>query len=135
MENDKVIWRAYKDFEAYMAEDKEELLHYNRIGTDVTNLPVDIFLDEACSYVQRNHPFWLLFRNSYDEYDENDASDLLPLTISDEPVIPLANYELKIDEYDLDVLKRLIVDHLDILKAYTDDNIHFSLFLDMLLDR
>ena len=118
-----------------MAEDKEELLHYNRIGTDVTNLPVDIFLDEACSYVQREHPLRLLFRNSYDEYDENDVSDLLPLTISDEPVIPLANYELKIDEYDLDVLKRLIVNHLDILKAYTDDNIHYSLFLDMLLDR
>lgn len=86
----------------------------------VTGLPVYIWI-EAKEPTQHNLPR-IKFQNNYS--DKISRPDLVPLIISDDPYIPIKNWnELKISSKDFERVRQWVIRNKQLLLDYWNDKI------------
>lgn len=77
----------------------DELYFFACLPKDVTKMPVDVYVDENCSYKHNNHPFLMYVRNGY-----MDDSDYMGITIGNNPQV-LCDTEINLFRKDIIKLK------------------------------
>jgi hypothetical protein len=107
------------EYTKYLKKDDLELLEFLCLRRYDTKLSVDIFVDDGHSYIAHDHQLWLYFKNNYD----NNSHDILPLTISGNPKIPVKDYKLNISEPDLNKIVKFITLNLDLIYDLGNDRI------------
>jgi len=105
----------YEDFQKYFSEHEDNLIMYLIADTKLTGLPVNVYLDESGSYKILKHPLWIYFVNG--------DGKCLPLTVSDNPDIPVKDYEIFITYDELISLKSFVVTHKNSIKQFADGNL------------
>lgn len=86
-------WRGYDNFDKYQKEDDTEMMEYLKVWTDVSGIPVELWVDDGGSFIRHNHPLWLYFRNG-----KSIKDDFIPVSINDNPQIMVKNPKLNIDK-------------------------------------
>lgn len=82
-----------------------------------TGLPVIVWAD---SNRQMKHGLRIKFQNSYS--DKTDSGSLVPMTISENPQIPV-QVKLKISKADLQKVRQWVILNKDLLVAYAEEEI------------
>lgn len=101
--NESIKWRGYDDFKSYQEKDDMEFHDFLPLRPKETGVPVEILLDDGSSYQRHEHPLFAYFKNGYNRED-----DYLPISVSYNPQIMVANPKLKISNEDLDKVKSFI---------------------------
>lgn len=91
-----------------------------------TGLPVIVWAD---SNRQMKHGLRIQFQNSYS--DKTDSSSLVPMTISEDPQIPV-QVKLRISKADLQKVQQWVILNKDLLAAYAEEKITTKDFVNSL---
>lgn len=91
-----------------------------------TGLPVIVWAD---SNRQMKHGLRIKFQNSYS--DKTDSSSLVPMTISEDPQIPV-QVKLRISKADLQKVQQWVILNKDLLVAYAEEKITTKDFVNSL---
>lgn len=71
----------FNNTKSYRMEDIEEINEYMWLKPNLTNLEVDIFVDDGGAYLRHNHELLLFARNGYGR----EIGDFIPFSISNKP--------------------------------------------------
>ena len=69
--------------ENYHLDSAEDIMEYMWLRPRVTNLNVDIFVDDSGAYIRQDRDLVLYARNGYDK----SVSDFIPFLISSNPIV------------------------------------------------
>ena len=72
-----------KLYENYSLSDIDELMEYMWLKPNITQLNVDIFVDDGGSYIRHNHELLVFVRNGYSK----NVSEFIPVSVSQTPTI------------------------------------------------
>ena len=111
--------------ENYNIDSLDELMEYMWLRPKLTNLKVDIFVDDGGSYSMHNHELLLLVRNGYDR----SASEFIPISISHNPIVLDDTIDFMISYDDIFEVQDFIVANVDLLQALADRQIGQSAFV------
>ena len=94
------------------------LLEMSKVRKARAGLPVDIWVDEGKTFSKSKH-----FRHIKFQGDKGDPNtrNWVPLTVSDDPRIPVKDVEHDLNERELDQVKRFVVLNKDLLLRLGDD--------------
>ncbi|MBR5716705.1 MAG: hypothetical protein IKX59_08965 [Bacteroidales bacterium] len=95
----------------YKLQDLDELLGYMWLKPNVTNINVDIFVDDGEAYIRDHHVPLLFVRNGYGR----EVSEFIPISISDSPTILDRSIKLNIDTSIIDEVVCFIQTNKDLL--------------------
>lgn len=84
-----------KEGEEYKMQDLDELYGYMWLKPDVTNINVDIFVDDGEAYIRDNHVPLLFVRNG----NGREITEFIPISISESPTILDKSIVIKIGSY------------------------------------
>lgn len=115
-------------YENYVLEDTDELMEYMWLRPQVTNLNVDIFVDDGGSYKRHNHKLILYARNGY----VKSVSEFIPFLISNIPIVLDKTIDYKINYNDIFAVQDFIQANLKILKELADKKITQTAFYNCL---
>lgn len=85
----------------YKLQDLDELYGYMWLKPDVTNINVDIFVDDGEAYIRDNHVPLLFVRNGIGR----EITEFIPISISETPTILDTSIVINID---LNIIKQII---------------------------
>lgn len=83
--------------ETYTLSDYDELMEYLWLKPNVTQLNVDIFVDDGGSYLRNKHQLLVFVRNGY----EKNIYEFIPFAVSQDPIILNENIEYNISYNDI----------------------------------
>lgn len=106
-------------YENYNIDSLDELMEYMWLRPKITNLNVDIFVDDGGSYLRHNHELLLLVRNGYDK----NVSEFIPFSISNNPMILDDTIDFMISYDDIFNIQDFIVANVDALQALANRQI------------
>lgn len=113
----------YNKWLSYKEDEHDEFVHLHKNLYAI--LDIDIALDDDMSYIYREHPLWLYFRNGY-----NNENDWIPLVISEtECYIPLQDMQLNITAYDYAQLCMYGKTFYKFIKRLADKEIDISYYI------
>jgi len=112
----------------YRLTDLEELMEYMWLKPSITNLNVDIFVDDGGSYKRHNHILLLFARNGYDK----SVSEFIPFAVSNNPVIMDENIEYKITYNDIFAIQDFIQVNITNLIKFATQTIDHNQFVNSL---
>jgi hypothetical protein len=92
-----------------------------------TGLPVNIYLDNAFSYEQSNHPLWMYFQNDYGDVS-NTNENLLPISIDKSPKLLVNPAMVKIDQSDLNKIIEFVKLNAETLTRFANQTIDDDTF-------
>ena len=95
---------------------------------NITNLNVDIFVDDGGSYKRHNHILLLFARNGYDK----SVSEFIPFAISNNPIIMDENIEYKITYNDIFAIQDFIQANITNLIKFATQTIDHNQFVNSL---
>ena len=123
----KIVSNSIKKIisENYNISDLDELMEFLWLKPNVTNLNVDIFVDDGGSYKRNNHYLLLFARNGYDK----SVSDFIPFSISNQPIILDDNIDYHITYNDIFAIQDFICANLKPLIELANSQISHSDFL------
>lgn len=90
---DSFVSTVIKEDNEYKLQDLDELYGYMWLKPDVTNINVDIFVDDGEAYIRDQHVPLLFVRNG----KGRDITDFIPISISETPTILDNNLAIGID--------------------------------------
>ena len=105
--------------ETYQMSSIEELMEYMWLRPKITQLNVDIFVDDGKSYIRHNHKLLLFVRNGYDK----SVNEFIPFSISNNPMILDDMIDFHISYNDIFDVQDFILSNLDILQSLANKNI------------
>ena len=111
--------------ETYYMNSEEELMEFMWIRPRITNLNVDIFVDDGMSYIRHNHELLLFVRNGYDK----SINEFIPFSVSKNPIILDDMIDFNISYDDIFDVQDFILSNLDTLKSLANKNISQLLFV------
>lgn len=114
--------------EQYSLNDSDELTEYMWLRPHLTNLNVDIFVDDGGSYRRHNHPLLLLARNGYDK----SVNEFISFSVSEKPNILNPEIDYNISYNDIYAIQDFIISNLTNLSALADENISQPIFVNQL---
>ena len=112
----------------YCLTDLDELVEYMWLKPNITNLNVDIFVDDGGSYKRHNHILLLFARNGYDK----SVSEFMPFAISNNPIIMDENIEYKITYNDIFAIQDFIQANITNLIKFATQTIDHNQFVNSL---
>ena len=120
--------KKFDEYKTKNEQDKirEELYNFTCLSKDLTNLPIDIYIDEDCSYIHNRHPFLIYIHNGY-----TDDSDYIGMTICSNPQI-LSNKKIELYHNDIVKLKLFVFKHTKMLKDVCDGKMRTLEFINHL---
>ena len=114
--------------ETYNLSDSDELMEYMWLKPSVTQLNVDIFVDDGGSYLRNNHQLLLFVRNGYTK----DISDFIPFAIANDPIILNDNIEYNISYNDIFAVQDFIKVNVNNLYKLANEKISHQEFLNQI---
>lgn len=119
-------WEYYNNFEDYLKNNDSELMFYDNIGCELSNISKNVYIDCCSSYILFNHPMWVYVIDKEDK--------LIPFSISRFPQILVnsENYSLFLNKEEIKEIKDFIVKHFYALSEYAKMNISKKTFEDFL---
>ena len=110
-------FNTQKEFVEYFNNTEADLTCFFILSSDLTGLPVDLYADDSGSYKMFGHQPWVYFRNSYSK----SSRDFLPVNIShSEPLTPIGDYRLNINDIDLYAIKVFVSVHAKLLEQFAN---------------
>ena len=114
--------------ETYNLEDLSELMEYFWIKPQVSNLKVDIFVDDGMSYKRNNHQLTLFVRNGY----SRTVNEFLVFSVEEHPIILNSEIDYNISYNDIFDVQDFIQFNLQNLFSLANKEISHSQFLSSL---
>lgn len=105
--------------------DLDELMEYMWLKPQVSNLNVDIFIDDGGAYERYGHPLLLYVRNGYNK----SINEFIPFSISEKPYVLDDEMEFHISYEDIFSVMDFIQINLDILNAMSQSQISHEDFV------
>lgn len=121
--NIKEILEAFDNF----LQDKFPLNEMANFSKEEFNLPVNVWVDGPRNL---KHSKRIKFQNNYS--NSFDETDLITLTISDNPQLGKTFKKIKISNVDIEVLKKWVVLNKDILLQYSNGDMSTSQLIKLL---
>lgn len=121
--NIKEILEAFDNF----LQDKFPLNEMANFSKEEFNLPVNVWVDGPRNL---KHSKRIKFQNNYS--NRFDETDLITLTISDNPQLGKTFKKIKISNVDIEVLKKWIVLNKDTLLQYSNGDMSTSQLIKLL---
>jgi len=112
----------------YNLTDLDELMEYMWLKPNITNLNVDVFVDDGFSYKRHNHILLLFARNGYNK----SISEFIPFAISNNPVIMNNNIEYNISYSDIFAIQDFIQFNIKELILLANQNLSHNEFINKL---
>ncbi len=112
--------------------DSETLFGMATLKKQRSRLPMNLYLDDSGTYLDSGHGPHIMFQNN--KNNRANTRELIPMTISDNPEIPVSNYKSLLDgisENDIKLVKRFVRSNKDKLLRLCDrdDNYDIQDFL------
>lgn len=124
MENFETIEKKYKlngqHFECdshYYFDELEERFFFYPLSSEISNLPVEIYVDESFAYERFEHPLWIYFQNTYEEGKRNFVPMLVETTSMAE------NYNLELFKEDYYKIQSFVFQLKHLLKLFANEKI------------
>ena len=114
--------------ETYNLEDLSELMEYFWIKPQVSNLKVDIFVDDGMSYKRNNHQLTLFVRNGY----SRTVNEFLVFSVEEHPIILNSEIDYNISYNNIFDVQDFIQFNLQNLFSLANKEISHSQFLSSL---
>lgn len=109
---------------------KTSVFELSAINKSRSKLPVNIFVDDTGAYWRRNSCRVLRFQNDYN--DLLNPTNLLRITIADEPKILGDSTKIEISKEDVEQIKIFISNNKTILEKLSDQEIDIVEFVELL---
>lgn len=110
---------------SYRIEDTEEINEYMWLKPNLTNIDVDIFVDDGGAYLRHNHELLLFTRNGYGR----GTADFIPFSISNKPKVLDDDMDFNIS-YDVILsIQDFIQANLYSLKSLADGRVSQEMFV------
>ena len=106
-------------FGNYNIDSVDEIMEYMWLKPNVTQLCVDIFVDDGSSYLRHNHELLLLVRNGYDK----NVSEFIPFSVSHNPIVLDDTIDFMISYDDIFEVQDFIVANVELLQALANRKI------------
>lgn len=93
-----------------------------------SGLPVNLYLDDSGSYLDGGHSPRIKFQS--DKGNSPNTRSMIPMTISDEPMIPLRNYQSRLDgvgSNDISLIMEFVIANKENLLRLCDRNDEYDL--------
>jgi hypothetical protein len=90
----------------------EHLMEMSKLTRDETGLPVDIWIDEGNTFIKSGHGKRIKFQG--DKSNQN-TNNWIPLTINENPQIPIKNVKHNLDNKDLNMIKEFVITNYEAL--------------------
>ena len=110
---------------SYNIEDINEINEYMWLKPNITNIDVDIFVDDGGSYLRHNHELLLLARNGYGK----EVSNFIPFSITNKPRVLDDYMDFNISYDVIFAIQDFIQDNLYSLKALANEEITQEIFV------
>jgi hypothetical protein len=95
------------------------LMEMSVLRKNRTGLPVNIWIDEGQTFNSGGH--WKRIKFQGDKGDHPNSNYMIPMTISENPEVKIENMnEIKLSNYDIELVKKFVVLNLDLLKGLGD---------------
>jgi hypothetical protein len=111
--------------ENYRLDSIDELMEFMWLRPKVTQLNVDIFVDDGMSYVRHGHELLLFVRNGYDK----SINDFIPFSVSTNPIVLDDVMDFNISYEDIFCVQDFILANLKSLQALANRDISQILFV------
>lgn len=111
--------------ENYQMDSIDELMEFMWLRPKLTQLNVDVFVDDGKSYIRHKHELLLFVRNGYDKH----INEFIPFSVSQNPIVLDNVIEFNISYEDIFSVQDFIIANLSSLKALADKHISQVSFL------
>lgn len=133
---DKIVTEAINDFveeiivndSDYKMQDLDELYGYMWLKPNISNINVDIFVDDGEAYIRDNHIPLLFVRNGQDK----SVSEFIPISISDSPKILDKSLKININTAIIDQIINYIITNKDALINMANGKLSASDFVSII---
>ena len=109
----------------HQLEDLEKLNEYMWLKPKITNLTVDIFVDDGGAYLRYNHSLVLYARNGYGK----DVTSFIPFSISPKPKVLDDDMDFNISYDEIFLIQDFIQENLYSLNALANNSITQEIFI------
>lgn len=106
--------------EYYKLDSIDELMEFMWLRPKITQLNVDIFVDDGMSYIRHNHELLLFVRNGYDK----SVNEFIPFSVSTNPIVLDDVMDFNIDYEDIFCVQDFILTNLKSLQDLANKNIN-----------
>lgn len=106
--------------EYYKLDSIDELMEFMWLRPKITQLNVDIFVDDGMSYIRHNHELLLFVRNGYDK----SVNEFIPFSVSTNPIVLDDVMDFNIDYEDIFCVQDFILANLKSLQDLANKNIN-----------
>lgn len=117
-----------KIYENYQLHDVDELMEFMWLKPNITQLNVDIFVDDGGSYLRNNHDLLVFVRNGYTK----DVSEFIPFLVSQTPVILDKNLNYNITYNDIFAVQDFIKTNVNVLFKLANEEISHDEFINQI---
>ena len=111
--------------EKYNMTSVEEIMEYMWLKPKITNLKVDVFVDDGQSYLRHNHVPIVFARNGYDK----SVNEFIPFLLSKKPIVLDDEMDFNISYDDIFDIQDFIVNNLNILNLLANRKISQTVFV------
>lgn len=125
---DKIVTEAINDFVEeiivndtdYKMQSLDELYGYMWLKPNVTNIDVDMFVDDGEAYIRDNHAPLLFVRNGKGIKD----SEFIPISISDTPIVLDKSITIKLNHSIIESVINFIKENKETLLSFANGKIN-----------
>lgn len=123
--NKEEIEKQLNNTMSYRMEDTEEIYEYMWLKPNLTNVGVDIFVDDGGAYLRHNHELLLFARNGYGR----GTADFIPFSISNKPKVLDDDMDFNISYDVIFSIQDFIQANLYSLKSLADERVSQEMFV------
>lgn len=123
--NKEEIEKQLNNTMSYRMEDTDEINEYMWLKPNLTNVGVDIFVDDGGAYLRHNHELLLFARNGYGR----GTADFIPFSISNKPKVLDDDMDFNIAYDVIFSIQDFIQANLYALKSLADERISQEMFV------
>jgi hypothetical protein len=112
-------------------ENLRENLHFQEMAVlrkKRSGLPANLFLDDEGRWINTGH--WKRIKFQPDKGDRAVSTDMVPMSISDDPQILVENAKLSLNSKEIEEIKKFVRNNKELLLQLGDQTIDIGEFLD-----
>ena len=110
---------------SYRMEDIDEINEYMWLKPNLTNVDVDIFVDDGGAYLRHNHELLLFARNGYGR----ETADFIPFSISNKPRVLDDDVDFNVSYDVIFSIQDFIQANVNALKSLANKRISQEMFV------
>ena len=128
----RIILREKEDIEFLTEQENlRENLHFQEMAVlrkSRSGLPVNLFLDDEGRLINAGH--WKRIKFQSDKGDRAVSTNMIPMSISDNPQILVKNAKISLNSKEIEEIKKFVRNNKKLLLQLGDQTIDIGEFLD-----